>query len=68
MLSSPQKINRPTGAHVELELQRQLETEYRKMPVEMRAQFDKIFQDLAKTYPGAWIAKFNHATALASPR
>jgi hypothetical protein len=33
---------------------------------EMRAQFDKIFQDLAKTYPEAWISKFNHATALGS--
>jgi hypothetical protein len=67
MLSSPLKINRPTGAHVELELKRQLETEYRKMPKEMREQFDKVFQDLAKTYPNAWISKFNHSTALKSP-
>jgi hypothetical protein len=67
MLSSPLKINRPTGAHVELELKRQLETEYKKMPKEMREQFDKVFQDLAKTYPNAWISKFNHATALKSP-
>ena len=64
MTSSPQKINRPTGAHVELELKRGLETEYRKMTKEQREQFDKVFQDLAKQYPDAWISKFNHATAL----
>jgi hypothetical protein len=68
MLSSPQKINRPTGAHVELELKRQLEIEYRKMPKEMQAQFDKIFQDVAKNHPDAWISKFNHKTALDTPR
>ena len=68
MLSRPQKINRPTGAHVELELKRQLEIEYRKMPKEMQAQFDKIFQDVAKNHPDAWISKFNHGTAMASPR
>lgn len=64
MLSRPQKINRPTGAHVELELKRQLEIEYRKMPKDMQAQFDKIFQDLAKNHPDAWISKFNHTTAM----
>lgn len=68
MLSKPQKINRPTGAHVELELKRQLEVEYRKMPKEMQAQFDKIFQDVAKNYPDAWISKFNHQTAMNGPR
>jgi hypothetical protein len=64
MLSHPQKINRPTGAHVELDLKRQLEIEYRKMPKDMQAQFDKVFQDLAKNHPDAWISKFNHATAM----
>lgn len=64
MLSRPQKINRPTGAHVELELKRQLEIEYQKMPKSMQAQFDKVFQDLAKNHPDAWISKFNHATAM----
>jgi hypothetical protein len=68
MLSHPQKINRPTGLHVELELKAQLETEYRKMSKEMKAQFDKVFQDLAKNSPDAWISKFNHATALNVPR
>jgi hypothetical protein len=68
MLSRPQKINRPTGAHVELELKRQLEIEYQKMPKEMKAQFDKTFQEIAKNYPDAWISKFNHATALNVPR
>jgi hypothetical protein len=66
MTSRPQKINRPTGAHVELELKKQLEIEYRKMPKEMKTQFDKIFTELSESpkYRDAWISKFNHATAM----
>jgi LysM repeat protein len=66
MLSKPQKINRPTGAHVELELKQQLENEYRKMPQEMKNQFDKIFKELSASpkYQDAWISKFNHSTAM----
>jgi hypothetical protein len=64
MTSKPQKINRPTGAHVELEMKRLLETEYKKMPKEMKEAFDKTFAELKQKYPDAWISKFNHATAL----
>ena len=62
MLSKPQKINRPTGANVELELKQQLEAEYRKMPKEMKTQFDQIFKDLAASSKtsDAWISKFKH--------
>jgi hypothetical protein len=67
MLSRPhQKINRPTGGNVEMELKRQLETEYRKMPQEMKKQFDAIFKELSESpkYSDAWISKFKHATAM----
>lgn len=64
MLSHPAKINRPTGGNVEMDLKRQLETEYRKMPKEMQVQFDRVLTDLAKEHPDAWVSKFNHATAL----
>lgn len=66
MLSRPQKINRPTGANVELDLKRQLEIEYRKMPQEMKTQFDNIFKELSASTKSsdAWISKFNHATAM----
>jgi len=69
MLSKPQKINRPTGAHVELELKRQLEIEFRKMTPDMKAQFNKVFEDLANSPKtrDAWISRFNHATALNVP-
>jgi hypothetical protein len=63
LLSEIVKIEKKSGPR----LKRQLEAEYRKMPKEMREQFDKTFAELAKTYPNAWVSKFNHATALSGP-